>query len=80
MKTPRSVSGKELANKLTAFGYEPTRQRGSHLRLRTTQQGEHFLTVPQHDTLPIGTLNSILRDISNHFNLSKEEVIDKLFT
>ena len=79
MKTPRNISGKELDRKLTALGYEPTRQRGSHLRLRTLLQGEHFVTVPQHDFIPVGTLNSILRDIASHLQIEKEELVDKLF-
>ena len=80
MKTPRSISGKELARTLRQLGYEPTRQRGSHLRLRTIDHGEHFITIPQHDFIPIGTLNSILRSVADHFGLSKEELLEKLFT
>ncbi len=79
MKTPRNVSGKELTQKLSAFGYEPTRQRGSHLRLRTLRNGEHFITIPQHQVIPIGTFNSILRSVSEHLLISKEELIDQLF-
>ena len=79
MKTPRNISGKELARKLTALGYEPTRQRGSHLRLRTLQHGEHFVTIPQHEAIPIGTLNSILRDVALHFQIEKEVLVEQLF-
>ncbi len=79
MKTPRSISGKELAQSLRQLGYEPTRQRGSHLRLKTLEHGEHFLTIPLHDFIPIGTLNSILRAVADHFNITKEELLEKLF-
>jgi predicted RNA binding protein YcfA (HicA-like mRNA interferase family) len=79
MKTPRSISGKELVKRITGLGYEPIRQKGSHVRLRTLLHGEHFVTIPLHDPIPIGTLNSILREIADHFNISKEELIEKLF-
>jgi predicted RNA binding protein YcfA (HicA-like mRNA interferase family) len=45
MKLPRDISGQELASKLAVFGYGVTRQNGSHLRLTTTQNGEHYITM-----------------------------------
>jgi len=33
MKIPRDLSGEELARLLIKFGYQVTRQTGSHLRL-----------------------------------------------
>ncbi len=36
MKLPRDLSGDDLARALQQFGYQPTRQTGSHLRLITT--------------------------------------------
>ena len=41
MRLPRDVSGAELARLLRRFGYELTRQTGSHLRLTTQREGEH---------------------------------------
>lgn len=38
MKLPRDVSGPELVKALRKLGYQPDRQRGSHVRV-TTQQG-----------------------------------------
>ncbi|MBX9772162.1 MAG: type II toxin-antitoxin system HicA family toxin [Candidatus Obscuribacterales bacterium] len=43
MRLPRDVSSKDLVAALKAFGYEVTRQTGSHIRLTTTQGGEHHL-------------------------------------
>lgn len=79
MRLPRDISGDELAKRLKAFGYEITRQAGSHLRLTTTQLGEHHITVPRHDPLKLGTLAGILGDVAAHFNLGKDEVIAQLF-
>jgi len=45
MKLPRELSGDELAKKLSIFGYHITRQTGSHLRLTTTERGEHHVTI-----------------------------------
>lgn len=57
MKLPRDVSGDDLAKLLKAFGYLPTRQTGSHLRLTTTQEGEHHLSIPRHNSLKLGTFS-----------------------
>ena len=79
MKLPRSLSSKDLINYLKKLGYEPTRQTGSHIRLTTTINGIHHITIPNHDPLRVGTLASILREVANHFNISREELYDKLF-
>jgi len=47
MRLPRDVGGMELAGKLERFGYQVTRQTGSHIRLTTEQEGEHHVTIPR---------------------------------
>jgi predicted RNA binding protein YcfA (HicA-like mRNA interferase family) len=79
MKLPRDISGQELASKLAVFGYEITRQNGSHIRLTTSQNGEHHITIPRHDPIKIGTLSGIMNDIAKHFEISREELTNKLF-
>ncbi len=79
MRLPRDLSGKELAQALGAFGYRITRQTGSHLRLTTTDHGEHHVTVPQHDPLRVGTLAGILTDVARHFGLTRDEVASRVF-
>lgn len=79
MKIPRDLSGQDLIRRLKQLGYEPMRQSGSHIRLTTSQQGEHHVTVPNHDPLKLGTLSSILSDVAEHFNWSKEELLRQLF-
>jgi predicted RNA binding protein YcfA (HicA-like mRNA interferase family) len=59
MKLPRDVSGDDLAGALAALGYQVTRQAGSHLRLTTTEAGEHHITVPRHTPLRVGTFATI---------------------
>ena len=79
MKLPRDLSGDDLASKLSQFGYKQTRQTGSHLRLtRTTAQGTHHITIPQHKDLRMGTLNAILGEIASHLEISKAELLDQI--
>ena len=79
MKIPRDIKGEHLTKKLKQFGYEVTRQSGSHIRLTTTTNGEHHITIPAHNPLKIGTLSSILTDVSSHLKISKEELLNLLF-
>jgi predicted RNA binding protein YcfA (HicA-like mRNA interferase family) len=79
MRLPRDISGLELAQSLKAFGYQITRQIGSHLRLTTLECGEHHITIPQHKSLRVGTLATILNDVAQHVQLSREELIEQLF-
>ncbi|HPO62372.1 MAG TPA: type II toxin-antitoxin system HicA family toxin [Candidatus Kapabacteria bacterium] len=79
MKTPRNINGLELSKLLRLYGYIVIRQTGSHIRLSTNENGEHNITIPSHNPLKIGTLNSIIKDISEHFNKTKQEVLQDLF-
>lgn len=79
MRLPRDLTGDELKRLLRTFGYRVTRQNGSHMRLTTQQNGEHHVTVPRHNPLRVGTLSGILADVASHFNLTREEVEEKLF-
>ena len=79
MKLPRDLAGTDLARRLQVLGYRITRQTGSHLRLTTDQHGEHHITIPRHDPLRVGTLAGILRDIANHFDMSRDELVASLF-
>jgi predicted RNA binding protein YcfA (HicA-like mRNA interferase family) len=79
MRLPRDINGRELSAALQKLGYVPVRQTGSHIRLRTEQNGEHFVTVPDHRPLRVGTLASILNSVAKHFGLTKDELFKRLF-
>jgi predicted RNA binding protein YcfA (HicA-like mRNA interferase family) len=79
MRLPRELSGSDLAQALRTLGYSMTRQTGSHLRLTTHEHGEHHLTIPQHTPLRIGTLSAILADVATHFDLTREQLLQRLF-
>ena len=78
MKTPRDLSGLELAKALRKLGYVVTRQSSSHLRVTTQAGGEHHEVVPNHSPIKIGTLKSILRNVAAHHRMTVPEVLERL--
>ena len=79
MKLPRDESGTYLTRRLKKFGYSVTRQTSSHIRLTTYENGVHHVTIPNHKNIKIGTLNSILLDVAKHLQISKDELVRKLW-
>ena len=79
MRIPRDISANELLAALKKYDYQATRQAGSHIRLTTQRGGEHHITIPNHKSLRIGTLNSILKDVSEHLKMDRDKLIESLF-
>jgi predicted RNA binding protein YcfA (HicA-like mRNA interferase family) len=79
LRLPRDLGGEELAVLLGRYGYEITRQTGSYMRLTTTQGGEHHVTIPRHESLRVGTLNAILRDVAEHLDIPRQTLLEMLF-
>jgi hypothetical protein len=50
------------------------------MRLTTSERGEHHVTVPKHDPLRLGTLAGIIADVAAHFELGRDELIERLFS
>ena len=81
MKMPRDVSGAELARALVRFGYQMTRQSGSHMRLTSRRKGtEHHITIPAHTPLKVGTLSQILSDVASYLEITRDQLINELFS
>jgi predicted RNA binding protein YcfA (HicA-like mRNA interferase family) len=78
VKTPRDCTGPKLVRALRKLGYSVLRQTGSHVRLATQQDGEHRITVPNHDPIKVGTLHGILKDVAAHHRLSVDQLLQKL--
>lgn len=78
-KVPRDLSGRDLIRILKKLGYQQTRQVGSHIRLTTEENGVHHLTIPEHNPIKIGTLSNILKEVASHFEITKEELIERIF-
>jgi predicted RNA binding protein YcfA (HicA-like mRNA interferase family) len=79
VRLPRDLSGQDLVKALANYDYVVDRQTGSNIRLTTHLNGEHHITVSAHIPLKVGTLNAIFRDVAEHFDLSKDELINQLF-
>ena len=79
MKLPRDLAAADLEKALRkAFGYQFSRQSGSHRRFTTQTGGEHHLTIPAHDPLKPGTLRAILGEVATHHHLTAENVLQLL--
>ncbi len=79
-KIPRDINASRLIKLLNQkYKYQITRQAGSHIRISTTLNGGHHLTIPNHNPIRLGTLSSIIHDIASHFNKTKEQIVEELF-
>jgi predicted RNA binding protein YcfA (HicA-like mRNA interferase family) len=79
-KLPRDIDGLELVKALKKFGYLVVRQTGSHMRLSCAKDGlNHFITIPAHSPLKIGTFSAILDDVAAFHSIGKDELIKMLF-
>ena len=80
MKLPRDISGEELAGLLKRYGYQASRQTGSHIRLTSVIKGtEHHLTIPRYKPLKVGTLSGILSDIATYLEMDRKSLVVELF-
>jgi len=78
MKLPRNLDSNILIKKLEILGYSITRQTGSHIRVSTKVNGENHETIPFQEPLKAGTLNVILKHLSVHHHLTREQLFEKL--
>ncbi len=77
MKIPRDLSGRDVVKALCRhWEYRQVHQEGSHIILETLTPARQRVVVQDHRHVRIGTLNSILRQVSAHKKVSKQEVLD----
>ena len=80
MKLPRDLGGEKLISVLGKYGYQVTRQTGSHVRLTSNyKSSEHHITVPRHKSLRVGTLSGIIDEVAVYLGIDKQSMIDELF-
>ncbi|MFW5740247.1 MAG: type II toxin-antitoxin system HicA family toxin [Myxococcota bacterium] len=79
MKKPRDLSTDELIRRLKPFGYRPTRQTGSHIRLTTERNGQHHITIPQKRQLTIGKINAVVWEMVRHFQVDRKTLAAQVF-
>lgn len=78
MKLPRDLTGDELVKGLRRVGYAEVRQRGDHVQLSTTRNGEHHVTVPLHSPVKVGTLAAILGGVAAHLQIDRPELLARM--
>jgi len=79
MRTPRDLSGKELASVLVRkWGYTILHQTGSHIILVTEQPSHHRISIPAHKPVRVGTLEDILKDVASHKGVGKQDILSSL--
>ena len=49
------------------------------MRLTTTEPHEHHVTIPNHASLRVGTLSSILNAVAEQLDIDRDELITRLF-
>ncbi|AFZ54448.1 type II toxin-antitoxin system HicA family toxin [Cyanobacterium aponinum] len=58
----RILSGKEVCQILATYGFKQIRQKGSHIIMqKIIENGTITVPIPNHDTIRMGTLQSIIR-------------------
>lgn len=80
MRVPRDLSSDDLIKSLASLDYEVIRQTGSHIRLRTDRNGQHNITIPAYNPIKLGTLTAILRDVASHFQITRNQLLERLFS
>jgi predicted RNA binding protein YcfA (HicA-like mRNA interferase family) len=75
LRLPRDIAPQSLIRALAAYGYESTRQSGSHIRITTQLGGEHHEVIPNHKPIKIGTLQAILSSIAKRHGMSVEDLL-----
>lgn len=80
MKIPRDLKGSYLADILSRqWDYKTVHQQGSHIILDTEIPSHQRISIPNHNPLRLGTLNSILRAVSRHKGvITKADIINTL--
>ena len=72
-RLPTDLSGRDVIKALQRIGFVVQRQRRSHIILRRSEPFSRVV-VPNHKTLRIGTLRSIINEVG----LSVDKLIDLL--
>lgn len=71
------VSSKELIKALYKIGYVILRQKGSHITMYNNLTN-HTITVPEHEVISIGLLNSIIKSVCEKNSIDKDKFIELL--
>ncbi len=76
MRLPRDLDGDALIRALARVGYGKTRQVGSHVRLTLRDHPEHYVTVPLHSPLRVGTLAAVPDDVAARLGVGRADLLE----
>ncbi|MFI5094946.1 MAG: hypothetical protein WCE50_14190 [Candidatus Acidiferrum sp.] len=77
MKVPRDLSGQRLVACLCRrWDYRQTHQVGSHIAPETETPTHQRISIPDHKSINIGTLTSILRAVAAHKGVSRDDLLE----
>jgi predicted RNA binding protein YcfA (HicA-like mRNA interferase family) len=78
MKTPRDLSGRRLAAGLCRrWDYRQTNQVGSHMVLETETPTHQRISIPEHKSVKVGMLTSILRAVATQ-GVTREKILESI--
>lgn len=73
------LSGKDIINIFSNFGFEIIAQKGSHIKLRRIDKREkQSLTIPNHKELDKGTLRAIYKQSLRY--LAEEDLFSHFYS
>lgn len=75
MKLPRNVSGDAVVKGLRRVGYDVTRQKGDHVYMTTSVNGEHHVSVPLHHPIKVGTFAAIVAAVGSHLRIERGQLL-----
>jgi hypothetical protein len=76
VRIPRDLSGRVFAQVLVRdLAYRVVHQRGSLIVLETDTPTHHMIAIPDHPSLRIGTLNTMVGAVARHKGMDKVQVI-----
>ncbi len=79
MEIPKDLKGKHLVEILCRhWDYRVFHQQGSHIILDTESPRRQRISMLNHNPLQLGTLNSILRAVASHKDVSKTDIFNTL--
>jgi predicted RNA binding protein YcfA (HicA-like mRNA interferase family) len=66
---------------LRRYGYEVTRQDGSHIRMTSNAPGvDPHVSVPNHRAIKVGLLGDIVSEVAAHLGRDRDEFSEELFS
>lgn len=78
VRLPRDVRPADVIRLLKSHGFKEIRQSGSYIILKHLGPPEFSVAIPNHVTIKVGTLYSVLSAVATHLKIDIAELIAKL--